>query len=154
MSMNPPSPSLSDIRELAHIEDAKHLVEQVIPSEQRLSDDVWSRYSPKYVLLGLKACLAIYVASDGKIVPREFQMKATLSLLAGDDSLVDVGTGYGKTFCMILPSLLFPHEISLVISPLKHLQALQLLEFEKYHIAAVSINEDTPKDAALWKVSI
>ncbi|KAF8989363.1 hypothetical protein BDQ17DRAFT_1478689, partial [Cyathus striatus] len=76
------------------------------------------------------------VVTGGKIVPRNFQLEATLALLSGIDSLVDVGTGYGKTLCLILPSILFPDQISLVISPLKHLQALQLLEFEKYQVTA------------------
>ncbi|KAF8991015.1 hypothetical protein BDQ17DRAFT_1255294, partial [Cyathus striatus] len=100
-------------------EDPQCLVEQVIPSEQRVSESFWTSYNNNNILLGLKACLVIYIVSDGRIVPKEFQLKATLALLAGNDSLVDVGTGYGKTLCLILPPLLFPDEISLIISPLK-----------------------------------
>ncbi|KAF8981598.1 hypothetical protein BDQ17DRAFT_1211975, partial [Cyathus striatus] len=70
------------------------------------------------VQLGLKACLCIYVVSAGSVVPSEFELKATLALLTGNGSLVDVGSGYGKTLCLILLYLLFPDGIALVISPL------------------------------------
>ena len=66
--------------------------------------------------------------------------------------MVDVGTGYGKTLCMIIPCLLdSPSSISIVISPLKRLQAVQVLEFEGYGITTVTvaINEDTPNDSEL-----
>ena len=73
--------------------------------------------------------------------------------MSRQDCLVDVGTGYGKTLCMILPSLLdSPRTISIVISPLKRLQAVQVHEFERYGISTVAINEDTPNDPELWKV--
>ncbi|KAF8985491.1 P-loop containing nucleoside triphosphate hydrolase protein, partial [Cyathus striatus] len=143
--------SLAEIRNIKSLESAQKLFEQHIPAERRLPPEFWAEYPKKLVLLGLKATLAIYVVSSGRIAPREFQMRATLALLRGWDSLVDVGTGYGKTLCLILPSLLFPHEISIVISPLKRLQAVQVLEFHKYQISAVSINEDTLKDDMLWK---
>ena len=42
--------------------------------------------------------------------------------------------------------------ILIIISPLKRLQAVQVLEFERYGINTVAINEDTPNDPELWKV--
>ncbi len=54
---------------------------------------------------------------------------------------------------MILPSLLdSPGTISIVISPLKRLQIVQVLKFERYGLRTVAINEDTPNDPELWKV--
>jgi len=97
-------------------------------------------------------CLLLWIASGLKFMPREFQLKATIALLSGQDVLVDVGTGYGKMICMILPCLLlYPATISMVISPLKRLQAVQ---FERYgiNLKTVSINEDMPNDPALWQV--
>jgi len=38
------------------------------------------------------------------------------------------------------------------MSPLKRLQAVQVLEFERYGIKTVAINQDTPNDPELWKV--
>ena len=76
-----------------------------------------------------------------------------VSLLSGQDTLVDVGTGYGKTLCMIIPCLLdSPGSISIVISPLKHFQAVQVHKFKCYEITTVAINEDTPNNPELWKV--
>lgn len=73
-----------------------------------------------------KCCLLLSTVTEGKKIPREFQLNAVLALLAGKDCLIDAGTGSGKTLCMILPALLDPAAISLVISPLKRLQILQV----------------------------
>jgi ATP-dependent helicase YprA (DUF1998 family) len=124
-----------------------------IPSELALPTSFWMSYDDEKLAIGLRACLAIWAASGKKIVPNEFQLTATISVMSGQDTLVDVGTGYGKTLCMIIPCLLdSPGSISIVISPLKRLQAVQVLEFEHYGINTVAINEDTPNDPELWKV--
>ena len=73
--------------------------------------------------------------------------------MTGKDSLTDVGTGFSKTFCMIIPCLLVPESLAVIYSPLKRLLAVQVLEFERHGIKTVAINEDTPSDPALWKVS-
>ena len=72
--------------------------------------------------------------------------------MSGRDSLIDVGTGYGKTLCMITPCLLDPESLAVIFSPLKRLQVVQVLEFEHYGIKTLAINEDTPNDPDLWKV--
>jgi hypothetical protein len=54
--------------------------------------------------------------------------------------------------CMILPCLLAPDTMAIVFTPLKRLQAVQVLSFARYQIKAIAINEDTPNDPALWKV--
>jgi ATP-dependent helicase YprA (DUF1998 family) len=73
-----------------------------------------------------KCSLLLSTVTDGKKIPREFQLKAVLALLARRDCLINAGTGSGKTLCMVLPALLDPTMISLVISPLKRLQVLQV----------------------------
>ena len=83
---------------------------------------------------------------------KKFQLRAIISTMSGQDSLVDVGTGNGKTLCMIIPCLLSQKTISIIISLLKRLQAVQGLEFERYHVKTVAINEDTPNDPELSKV--
>jgi ATP-dependent helicase YprA (DUF1998 family) len=131
----------------------KQTYQESIPSELALATSFWKSYGDEKLAIGLRACLAIWVTSGKKIVPNEFQLTATISLMSGQDTLVDVGTGYGKTLCMIIPCLLdSPGSISIVISPLKRLQAVQVLEFERYGITTVAINEDTPNDPELWKV--
>ena len=68
------------------------------------------------------------------------------------NTLVDVGTGAGKTLCMVLPCMLAPDTMAIIFSPLKQLQAVQVLVFSQYQIKAIAINEDTPNDPHLWKV--
>ena len=127
--------------------------QQLIPSELALSTLFWKSYGDEKLAIRLQACLAIWAASGKRIVPNEFQLTAAISLISGQDTLVDVGTGYGKTLHMIIPCLLdLPVSISIVILPLKQLQAVQVLEFECYGINTVAINEDTPNDPKLWKV--
>jgi ATP-dependent helicase YprA (DUF1998 family) len=145
--------TIPNILALDAIEDARRLYNAIIPTEKAVKTEFWKDYSEDEELYGRKASLALYVASgDRRIVPREFQLKAVMALCTGKDTLVDVGTGYGKTFCMILPALLSPGNISLVVSPLKKLQEMQVLEFQAYGISALTINEDTPNDKDLWQV--
>jgi ATP-dependent helicase YprA (DUF1998 family) len=127
--------------------------QKTIPRHLAPPSSFWDSYTGEKVAIGIRACLAIWAASGQKIVPLEFQIKATIALISGQDTLIDVGTGYGKTLCMIISCLLdTPGKISIVISPLKRLQTVQVLEFERYGIKTVAINEDTPNDPQLWKV--
>ena len=112
-------------------------------------------------------CLLFFRVTNGK-VPRQFQLESTLAVMSGRDSVIIVGTGSGKTACMMLPLLLDPGSLSVVISPLKRLQMNQVrsmyflriqltlhqvIEFESIGIQAILVNEDTPKDRSFWKVS-
>ncbi|KAF6759189.1 II DNA helicase [Ephemerocybe angulata] len=144
-------PDLDSILAISDLIDAQDLYKAIIPKEKALASSFWDTYTQPQQLIGLKACLAIYVTSDRRIFPREFQLKATMGLCAGKNVLIDVGTGYGKTFCMILPALLHPRRITIVISPLKKLQEMQVLEFRARGASALAINEDTPNTKELWK---
>jgi hypothetical protein len=133
----------------------KNIYQASIPAHLAPLGTFWESYSDSKEKLatGFRACLATWAASGKKIVPTEFQLRATIAVMSGQDALIDVGTGYGKTLCMIIPCLLdAPGTISIIISPLKRLQAVQVLEFERYGIRTVAINEDTPNDPELWKV--
>ena len=99
---------------------------QEIPSSQRLGHEFFENLDTSERETVYKCCLLLYTATKGKKVPREFQLESTLALLAGKDCLINAGTGSGKTLCMVLPALLDPTSISLVISPLKRLQILQV----------------------------
>jgi ATP-dependent helicase YprA (DUF1998 family) len=144
--------ALTKIRSYS-LEMLKLIYQESIPSELALPTAFWKSYGDEKLAIGFRACLAIWATSGKKIVPNEFQLTATISLMSGQDTLVDVGTGYGKTLCMIMPCLLdSPGLISIVISPLKRLQAVQVLEFERHGIKTVAINEDTSNDPELWKV--
>ena len=71
--------------------------QETIPSELALPISFWKSYGDEKLAIGLRACLAIWATSGKKIVPNEFQLTAAISLISGQDTLVDVGTGYGKT---------------------------------------------------------
>jgi superfamily II DNA helicase RecQ len=67
--------------------------------------------------------MLLWKQSNFQDLPQEFQLAATIAIVSGKDSLIDIGTGTGKTLCMILACLLFPDTMAIVFSPLKRLQA-------------------------------
>ena len=137
--------------------ELKNLYQTSIPAHLALPAAFWDSYknSEEKLAIGLRACLTMWSASGKMIVPMEFQLQAVISVMSGQDALIDVATGYGKTLCMIIPCLLdAPGMVSIIISPLKRLQVVQVLEFERYGIRTVAINEDTPNDPELWKVRL
>lgn len=105
---------------------------QEICSSKRPGHDFLAKLDTAEQHTVYKCCLLLSTVTKGKKIPREFQLNAVLALLAGKDCLIDAGTGSGKTLCMILPALLDPTAISLVISPLKRLQVLQVKCFSKF----------------------
>ncbi|KAF8233987.1 hypothetical protein L208DRAFT_1264260, partial [Tricholoma matsutake] len=94
----------------------------------------------------------------------ELQLHACLATFNGQDSLVDAGTGSGKTLPITLSLLLNDpenHFISLTISPLKWLQVTQVstsagaYNFNKnYRIPTIAINDDTPREDNYWNTHI
>ena|SRR5215471_7985313 len=44
-----------------------------------------------------RCCLLLYTVTNGKKVPRKFQLEASLTVLTGQDSLIHSATGSGKT---------------------------------------------------------
>lgn len=127
---------------------------KLVPVERRLPETFWLQYNEEQQAIGLCTSLLLWIHSGFKDLPREFQLTATMAIMSGQDSLVDVGTGAGKTMCMILPCLLAPATVAIVFSPLKRLQTVQVLGFAHYQINAIAINEDTPNDPDIWKVCI
>ena len=74
----------------------------------------------------LWACLIVYQLMLCTIVPRVFQLQASLAMLNGRDTIITAGTGSGKTLCQLIPMLLRPKTHSITISPLKRLQVTQV----------------------------
>jgi len=74
----------------------------------------------------LQACLIVYQLTSHTIVPRVFQLRASIAMLSGNDTVITAGTGCGKTLCQLIPLLLRPDTISITISPLKRLQVTQV----------------------------
>ncbi|KAF6748290.1 hypothetical protein DFP72DRAFT_756320, partial [Ephemerocybe angulata] len=57
--------------------------------------------------------------------PFQWQLKAASYLLCGEDVILNVGTGCGKTLVFQLPLLLDASDISLIVSPLSALMIEQ-----------------------------
>ena len=74
----------------------------------------------------LRACLIVSFIFQSRVVPRVFQLQASLEMLHRRDCVVIAGTGSGKTLRLLIPALLRPGSISITISPLKRLQMLML----------------------------
>ncbi|KIK01227.1 hypothetical protein K443DRAFT_132396 [Laccaria amethystina LaAM-08-1] len=91
----------------------------LIPADCAPTAAFWAPYNDEERNIGMQACLLIWAVTDFKLVPWEFQLEATIVIMTGKDSLVDVGTGYGKTLCLIMPCLLDPENLSVIFSPLK-----------------------------------
>ncbi|KAF9542091.1 hypothetical protein CPC08DRAFT_717012 [Agrocybe pediades] len=92
----------------------------------------------------LRACLIIYTVTRGRVVPRQFQLEASLETYQGRDSIIIAGTGHGKTLCIVIPLLLNPKKNAILVSPLKRLQLMQVIYFTSFGICTLPINEDTP----------
>ncbi|TDL27966.1 P-loop containing nucleoside triphosphate hydrolase protein [Rickenella mellea] len=58
--------------------------------------------------------------------PFHWQLKAATEILRGNDVVLDVGTGSGKTICFSLPLLLGVYDTALIISPLSALMIDQV----------------------------
>ena len=58
--------------------------------------------------------------------PFRWQLETTVAILTGNDVVLDVGTGCGKSLCFSLPLLLSKTDISLTVSPLTALMIDQV----------------------------
>lgn len=58
--------------------------------------------------------------------PFQFQLEVAAAVLRGEDVIIDVGTGCGKTLCFTLPLLLDAEDISMIVSPLSALMIDQV----------------------------
>ncbi|KAJ7120720.1 P-loop containing nucleoside triphosphate hydrolase protein [Mycena crocata] len=141
---------LAELRQKPLLE-LKALAAQVIPPQLPLPDAYIATLNDKSQTIAFLSTLLVYFYSQGRMIPRQYQLESTDAFSKGLDSLVDSGTGSGKTLCQILPNLLWPTTTSMTVSPLKRLQILQAAEFERWGIKTVCINEDTPKDKKLWE---
>ena len=94
--------------------------------DKKLPVDYLATLAEKDRTDALRACLVVSFVTRFTIVPRAFQLQASLATLNGLDSIITAGTGTGKTLCLFIPILLRPNSISITISPLKRLQATQV----------------------------
>ncbi|KAJ8522820.1 hypothetical protein ONZ45_g629 [Pleurotus djamor] len=142
--------ALAAIRTLAPNEIAAAY--EHIPENLRPSADFLATLKLDELVMAQRLCLLLMATTQGTRCPRDFQLRSAIAALTQHDCLVDAGTGSGKTLCMILPLLMDPSGITIMVTPLKRLQAAQVAEFACYGIETIPINEDTPKhDKDLWE---
>jgi superfamily II DNA helicase RecQ len=81
------------------------------------------KYKPEEVDLNVLAGKASQVYGKQ---PFKWQLDIATAILCGEDVIVDVGTGSGKTLCFSLPLLLDEKDINLTVSPLTALMVDQV----------------------------
>jgi hypothetical protein len=142
--MNTDDP-LSEIHTLSHTNLTTHLTKLVrisILSESQLQpcNDFFDTLSNTDQNVRIKACLLAWEASrnfDTQIYPCAWQIDATSASINNNNSIINVGTGQGKTQCTVLPQLLFPNSVTIVSSPLKCLMASKVKEYQYWGIRHV-----------------
>ena len=90
----------------------------------------------------LRACLLALSVTDTRIIPRQFQLEAGLAAYRDKNTIINAGTGSGKTLSMAIPLLMDPRAVAIIISPLKRLQTSQAEELKRYLIKPLVINQD------------
>lgn len=115
-----------------------HVARETIPD--RLPFDYLASLAGQDKIDILRACLIIYFLTSTTIVPRVFQLQASIAILNGRNTIISAGTGSGKTLCLLIPMLLRPKSISITISPLKRLQTTQVrCQLKRCHPAHVRV---------------
>jgi hypothetical protein len=128
-----------------------------ITLQRRPTNEFFDALPEKDRCLAIKMCLLAWGISQARglstqICPRSRQIEAVLVSLNKLNSIINVGTGQGKTLCGILPHHLFPDSVSVIGSPLKRLMVSQAKEYEDWGIHAVAITEDTSRQKGFWDV--
>ena len=73
------------------------------------------RYKPEEISLDDLAAKAFSILHKKPFV---WQLEIALAILCGEDVIIDVGTGSGKTLCFSLPLILNDTDMVLTVSPL------------------------------------
>ncbi|KAA1471156.1 P-loop containing nucleoside triphosphate hydrolase protein [Dentipellis sp. KUC8613] len=84
--------------------------------------------------------------SEGRIVPRDWQLDIAESLVLGMDCELIAPTGAGKTIPFILPLFYQPDKIIIIISPLNALEEDQARRFRALGVSAQAVNGTTYTD--------
>ncbi|KAJ6533463.1 hypothetical protein B0H10DRAFT_1859906 [Mycena sp. CBHHK59/15] len=88
-----------------------------------LPHDFMASLSAAERLIVLNTFLYLVVASKGRKISWELQIRAALAICSGKDLLAQSGTGSGKTLAMIISALLFSNDtIVITVSPLRLIQ--------------------------------
>ncbi|KAJ7290568.1 hypothetical protein C8J57DRAFT_1493277 [Mycena rebaudengoi] len=85
-------------------------------------------------------------------VPDDWQVHPVIHILRGFNLIFLAGTGYGKSLIFEAVTVLGgKKKVTLVICPLKALEADQVKQAREKGLKAILINEDNTKDPDVWK---
>ncbi|KAL0566331.1 hypothetical protein V5O48_015682 [Marasmius crinis-equi] len=143
MSMNHDKPLLKII-------NSNHL-----PSKPQYPSVYLSTLSEKDLNLALRVIVVAFYVTEGREIPREYQVRAVCASYANDSAII-AGTGSGKTLITALLMWMTGRgRVSITVSPLKRLQETQGKDFEeKYRIPTLVVNESTERTADFWKENV
>ncbi|KAJ7640072.1 P-loop containing nucleoside triphosphate hydrolase protein [Mycena polygramma] len=100
-------------------------------------------YKPVRKYKGDEINIDLLVARAEEILrakPFRFQLEVAAAVLRGEDVIIDVGTGCGKTLCFTLPLLLEATDIAMIVSPLS---ALMVDQAQSAKIPTVAVCSET-----------
>ncbi|KAJ7112390.1 P-loop containing nucleoside triphosphate hydrolase protein, partial [Mycena crocata] len=85
-------------------------------------------------------------------IPDDWQIHLIIRILRGYDSIFLAGTGYGKSLIFEAVAVLGgKKKVTIVICPLKALEADQVKQATEKGINAILINEDNTNDHTVWR---
>lgn len=97
----------------------------------------------------LKAKLSSCSQQILSVKPFDWQLRASAALMTGDNVVLDVGTGCGKSLVFQLPLLINKTNINLVISPLSALMIDQVCQ----ELNIMLVNSNLALQASLARLS-
>jgi hypothetical protein len=86
-----PDPSLAEtqmaLQEIRDLPAAllKITFDRIIPADRAPPATFWVPYNDEERNIGLRACLLVWTVTHSKLVPREFQLEATIAIMSGRD---------------------------------------------------------------------
>ncbi|KAF8184132.1 P-loop containing nucleoside triphosphate hydrolase protein [Mycena galopus ATCC 62051] len=85
-------------------------------------------------------------------VPDDWQIHLIIRILRGYDSIFLAGTGYGKSLVFEAVAVLGGRKkVTIIVCPLKALEADQVNQANEKGISALAINEDNTTDHTVWR---
>jgi superfamily II DNA helicase RecQ len=104
----------------------------------RLHRVVVRQYKPHELDCGLLAQRSIEVLGKN---PFDWRLDACVSILCGQDVILDVRTGNGKTLVFSLPLLTDPKDVNIIVSPLSALMIDQVNSLRFVYILVLILNK-------------
>ncbi|KAE9553747.1 hypothetical protein FO519_003057 [Halicephalobus sp. NKZ332] len=129
------------------VEKRKNVMARIEQRNTEMSEDqsVWEKENYPWSTQANETLKAVFKLDSF----RPLQKSVINAVMSGEDCMIIMSTGGGKSLCYQLPAVL-SKGITLVVSPLISLIQDQLLQLQKLGIEAASLNQSTPKEEAKY----